>query len=438
MNAIRRAISGRVLSGVEAFFFARRSAWPFGLMRATWAGVALIFLLRQWFDVTAFYSDDGFLPRDLVYLVTRDDWRFSILDYSGEVWYVWAWYITMLVAFACSMLGIAPRTSTIASFLLLSSFHERDAMTLGGGDTVLRNVGFILAIAPGIEAFSFSRLRRHYASWKKTKTLLPPVTMSAWPYRLLLWQMMVLYITSLWWKLLGDMWLDGTAVGAALHHSIFLNWPYGVINEFMPFAAYLTHATVFWEASWLLLLVPSTVWKWTNIPVKRLVLAGGLAFHGGIAVFMDVGVFPYVLFAAYLGLLDDGDRAWLKRLIDRRSALPIVVLYDGSCRLCRRSAFGLRIMDTFSHLHLVDFRNAAEKKKVAPHLDEAQLDLTMHILLPDDSVRTGFDAFRFLTWHLPTLWLAAPFLYLPGVSHLGRAMYAWVAQNRQKCAHDRC
>lgn len=430
MNALQRAIDG--------FFFARRSAWPFGLMRATWAGVALVFLLRQWFDVTVFYSDDGFLPRDLVWLVTRDDWRFSVLDYGGEAWYAWAWYLATLAAFTCSALGIAPRTSTIASYLLLCSFHERNAMTLGGGDTVLRNVGFIVAIAPGIETFSLSRLRKQYASWRKTRTTLPPATMPAWPYRLLLWQMMVLYLTSLWWKMLGEMWLDGTAVGASLHHSVFINWPYSVINEFMPFAAYLNHSTLVWEASWLLLLVPAAFWARAKIPMKRLVLAGGVAFHGGIAFFMDVGVFPYALLGAYLGLLDDGDRAWLKRLVDRRTVHPIAVLYDGSCRLCRRSAFALGMMDVFRHLKLVDFRDEAAKKKVAPHLHESQLDLAMHILLPDQTVRTGYDAFRYMSWHLPALWLAAPFLYLPGISHAGRRIYAWVAQNRQKCAHDRC
>jgi predicted DCC family thiol-disulfide oxidoreductase YuxK len=432
----------RYLDAIDGFFFARRSAWPFGLMRAAWAGVALFFLARQWVDVTAYYSDAGFLPRDLVYLVTREDWIFSVLSYNGEAWYAWTWYLLTLLAFACSALGIAPRTSTILSYLLLTSFHERNAMTLGGGDTVLRNVGFILAISPGIHAFSFHRLRLQYAEWRKHRKFLPKATMPAWPYRLLLWQLMVIYITSLWWKLLGDMWVDGTAVGASLHHLVFIRWPYEAINYLMPFAAYTDHATLAWEASWLLLLVPAFLWRRIpgigQLPIKRLVMAGGVAFHGSIAILMDVGCFPFAVGAAYLGLLDETDRAWLKHILDRRQVHPIAVLYDGSCRLCRRSAFALGMMDAFHHLKLVDFRDAEAKKKTAPHLHESQLDLAMHVLLPDQSVRTGFDAFRFMAWHLPTLWLAAPFLYVPGISHLGRRIYAWVAKNREKCTHDRC
>lgn len=432
----------KFLASIDAFFFARRGAWPFGLMRVAWASVALTYLLFQWKDVAAYYSDDGFLPRGLMGLVSREEWIASILTLDGGAGFAFALYLLLLLSLACSALGIAPRISTVASYVLLASFHERDAMTLGGGDTVLRNVGFILMLAPGIESLSFKRLRLQYAAWRSSRAILPPATMPAWPYRLLLWQMIVLYGTSLWWKLLGDMWADGTAVSAALHHKVFLNWPYGVVNLLMPFAPFITWATLAWEAAWLLLLVPRTT------VAKRVVLAGGVLFHGSIAFFMNVGSFPYALFAGYLGLLDDRDRAWLRRIVDRRQSHPIAVLYDGSCRLCRRSAFVLALLDAFSHLRLVDFRDAAAKKKTAPHLDESQLDLAMHILLPDlpgeasaksgGSVRTGFEAFRFLTWRLPALWPLMPLLYVPGVSHLGRVLYAWIAQNRRKCTHDRC
>lgn len=442
MKRLMDAIDGLVLSPIEGFFFARRSAWPFGLARIAWSAVALAYFVMQWKDIAAYYSDEGFLPRDMIWLASRSDWRISILSLSGEPSFAFSCYIALLVSLTCSMLGIFPRVSTIAGFLLMASFHERNPMTLGGGDTVLRNIGIIFAIAPGIEAVSLSRLRQQYAQWRKKRSLLPHVTMPAWPYRLLLWQMIVIYISSLWWKMMGNMWLDGTAVGAALHHSIFINWPYSFMNLFMSFTETATYLTLLWEASWLLLFVPAPLWNriplLRRVPIKRLVVLGGFLFHGSIAFFMDVGSFSYALMAGYMGLFDDGDRAWLKKVLDRRQIHPIAVLYDGSCRLCRRSAFGLAVMDGFDHLKLVDFRDAKKKNGVAPHLDESQLDLAMHILLPDQTVRTGFFAFRFMSWHLPALWLFAPFLYLPGVSHMGRFAYAWVAQNRRKCTHDRC
>ncbi len=443
-----------LLDTFDGFFFARRRAWPFGLMRIGWASVALAFFLMQWNDVAAYYSDSGFLPRDLVMHVTRQDWIFSALFFSGSEWFARVAYFIMLLSLVCMIIGIAPRISTVLSVLLMFSFHERNAMTLGGGDTVLRNVGFILMLAPGIQALSLWRAIHQWKHWKTARVLLPALTMPAWPYRLLLWQMIMIYGSSLWFKLLGQMWLDGTAVGAALHHLIFVKWSYDVLNFLMPIAPFITWATLVWETSWLLLLVPRSFAQLVagpklQFPMKRIILIGGVLFHGSIAFLMDVGSFPYALLAGYMGLLDDRDRAWLKRILDRKQTHPIVVLYDGSCRLCRRSAFVLALLDTFSHLHLTDFRNDAARKEVAPHLDESQLDLALHILLPDrrpgeasaksgQSIRTGYDAFRFMAWHLPLLWIAAPFLYLPGITHLGRQIYAWTAKNRTKCTHDRC
>lgn len=430
------------LSVIDQFFFARRSAWPFGLMRIAWAGLALTFFLRQWPDVVLYYGDDGFLPREFLHIASRQSWVFSILRYGGSDGYVWTWYALLLLSLMCSMLGVAPRTSTIVSYVLMASFHERNSMTLGGGDTVLRNIGFILAIAPGMQALSVSRVRQQWHAWNIARTLLPRITMPTWPYRLLLWQIIVIYGSSLWWKLLGSMWRDGTAVGAALHHMVFLKWPYAVMNELMPFAESINDATLFWEATWLLLLLPTPLWQRIPalgaFPLKRFILVGGIFFHGGIAFFMDVGCFSYAMIASYLGLLDDADRAWLTGVIKRHTVHPIIVLYDGSCRLCRRSAFGLAILDTCSHLQLVNFRDSAAKKQVAPTLRESELDLAMHILLPDTSVRTGFDAFHFISRHLPLLWPLAPFFSVPGAASIGRRIYARIAQNRQKCAHDHC
>lgn len=427
-----------IFTTIDNFFFAKRAAWPFGLMRIGWAAVTLAFMLFQWADIDAYYTNAGFLPEQFIGTETRNAWALSLLHISGNKEFVWALFGLLLAALTSTVLGVFPRISVVISVVLLFSFHERTPLVLGGGDTVLRTIGFILMIAPGISALSLSRLRAQYVHWRKKRTLLAPLTMPAWPYRLLLWQMIVLYGTSLWWKLQGTMWLNGTAVETALHHPLFADPTVTVLEPLMFLAPFITWAVLAFEAVWILLLIPQNIWKRLRIPLKRIILIAGVLFHGSIALFMDVGSFSWAIVAAYLGLLDASDRAWLKHLIDRHAVHPIIVLYDGSCRLCRRSAFGLALLDTFKHLHLVNFRDTDARKKVAPHLSESQLDLAMHILLPKQRVKTGFNAFRYASWHLPALWPAAPFLYLPGISHLGRRVYAWVAKNRQKCTHDHC
>lgn len=440
------------LRAIDGFFFNRISAKGFGLMRIAWAFFAGAFLLMQWKDVTFFYADSGLVTPRMMDLYIRSSNHFTILDWVNQPLAVFCLYLILLIVLFCMMIGFKTRWMTIASVLLLFSFHERNGFILGGGDTLLRDIGFILMIAPNISAFSLDRLQLQWQQWSKTRKLLPDPTISVWPQRMLLWQMIALYATSLWYKLLGDMWINGTAVEATLHHPIYARWTTGFINHLMPLVGTADYLALFWQGAWLLLLIPT--WftdllppQLPRIPLRRILIIGGLFFHGGILLFMDAGVFSLAVWTAYLGLLRDEDFSWLKKIINRspksKSLSPIIVLFDGRCGLCTRSIFMLQNFDWLDHLAYVDFRDAKARTAIAPELTEAELDKSMHIIMPyvlspKSKVIKGFDAFRRMTWHLPALCITAPFLYIPGIPFIGRRIYAKIAANRKKCDHESC
>lgn len=428
---------------LEGFFFRRVSARGFSAMRAAWAFFTGAYLLMQWNDVAYYYSNAGILPDDLEWIFARDTWRFTVLEWVEQPAGVFCLYLVLLICLFCMMIGLWPRLMTVASVLLLFSFHERNPMVLGGGDTLLRNLGFILMIAPGIGGLSVTRLQMQWEEWKSTRRLLPPVTMPVWPWRMLLWQLIVLYGTSLWYKMLGTMWLNGTAVEATFHHPTFTRWPVQVMNLLMPAAGAGDYLALFWQGAWLLLLVPRGLTdllpaRVPRIPLKRLLIGGGVLFHGGILLLMDAGVFSFVLFTAYLGLLLDEDLAWLRKTARRFAGEPVTVLYDGHCGLCLRSVFGLRMLDWLGYLRYVDFRDDSLRSREAPGVTLASLDKAMHVRLPDGSYLTGFDAVRRMARSLPPLWPVLPFLWLPGVAPVGRRIYAKIADNRKKCDHEGC
>ncbi len=441
-------------AAIDRFFFARISATGFGLMRISWALWTFLYFLAQAPDLLRFYSDAGVLPRDLLFNITRDFSRFSVLEWNGSPLFVELTYGILMLSLFATILGIAPRFSMLLSALLAFSFHERMPLILGGGDTVLRHVGYILALAPGIHAVSVPRLLRQWRSWKATGATLPPVTMPIWPYRMLLWQMIIIYTASLWYKSLGTMWWNGTAVAAVLHHPVFSRLPKWAADAMSPFGTSADIATLFFHVLWTLLLVPRSVAallpRWVpRIPLKRAAILSGVLFHGQILLFMDAGSFSLMMITGYLGLLLDEDfdalRAMLNGRLLRRwkrvSADPdpkIAILYDGRCGLCRRSVFALRTIDNLHRLRPLDFRDSAVHKAVAPDISEAALDRALHIRFPDGRTLTGFDAFRALTWHLPVLWLPAPLFYLPGMAPVGRRVYARIAERRKRCSHEGC
>lgn len=435
---------------IQRLLFANIGATGFGMLRAAWAATAFSAMLAQWQDVVFLYSDRGLLPPEILSTMVRSSYRFSLLTTVGSPDAVVALYWLLLASLLCALVGLLPRVSTITATVLLFSFHERDPFILGGGDTVLRTIGFLLCIAPELRAFSLQRLPLQWRYWKAKRTLLAPLPMPAWPMRLLLWQLIVLYGTSLWFKISGTMWPHGTAVAAALHHPTFSHLPKALADLFAPITTTITLGVLIFHMGWVALLIPHEVTdllpaRVPRVPWKRTLLLGGLFFHGGILLFMDAGCFSLAILSAYIGLLTTEDFTAIREACNRRFRTPrgkktatIHVLYDGRCGLCLRSTFVLVLLDNLRRLTPVDFRNVAARRRVARDLQTRDLDRALHIRLPHQATYTGFDAFRVLARHLPALWVTVPFLYLPGVAPIGRRVYAHIASKRKQCRHGRC
>ncbi|MDA1292776.1 MAG: DCC1-like thiol-disulfide oxidoreductase family protein [bacterium] len=433
----------RIIAYLDRFFFEEVSATGFGLMRAAWAFTVLFYMLGSAGDVVRYYSDAGILPQELGYLVFRTEYRFTLLQYITDPSAVIALWSVFMFCLFFMMIGLWPKLMTIVSVLLLFSFHERNLQPLGGGDTVLRIVGFVLIIAPEVGAFSISRLKDQWSHWKKTGTYLRPLKTHIWPYRILLWQILIIYVTSGWDKLQGTMWMGGTVVEAVFHHTHFVKWPKEIMDGWTWFSPYACFYTLIFEFGWLFMLVPRDMWyvlpMWIRKhSIKRWLIAGSLGFHWGIFVFMDVGSFPLAMSTAYLGLLLDQDWDTFTRMANKRWKGKIVILYDGMCGLCRRSIFMVQLMDVLNRTKPVDFRDGILRSKHAPDITEADLDRAMHIKTPKGKYYKGFYAFRKLSWHMPSLRILTPLMYLPGVAPVGCMIYTKIAASRNRCAHGAC
>lgn len=430
-----------VLNGIlhygDRFFFRNVTASGFGLMRIAWAATVLLVFIGTAGDIVRYYSDIGIVPPEIGYSVFRSEYRFTLLDVFGDPTAVVAlWSLFMLCTFFM-MIGLWPRLMTTISVLMLFSFHERNLQPLGGGDTVLRSLGFILLVAPEISAFSLSRLELQWQHWKQKGELLPKLKMHIWPYRLVLWQVMIIYITSGWDKLQGTMWQGGTVLDAVFHHTHFVRYSLETMNQWVWMSPFVSLYVLTFEFTWLLLLIPKDMWSvlplWIRRhSLKRWLIIGGLLLHWGIFTFMSVGSFPYAMTVAFIGLLLDEDFTVLKKLYPVSNIQsPISILYDGNCNLCRRSIFALQLLDFLDRLQFVDFR------KNPMGIAEEDLDRAMHVV-SGDRVWKGFDGFRAITWHLPALLWMSPLLYISGVAPIGRKIYAQIAARRNRCADGVC
>ncbi len=111
-----------------------------------------------------------------------------------------------------------------------------------------------------------------------------------------------------------------------------------------------------------------------------------------------------------------------------------VVIYDGDCVFCRAGVQRLHQLDfggkRLSFLSLHDPRVASRY----PGLSHDELMSQMYVIDQRGGQHGGADAVKYLSRRLPTLWLAAPVLHIPGTARLWRWMYHQVAKRRYQIA----
>ena len=113
-----------------------------------------------------------------------------------------------------------------------------------------------------------------------------------------------------------------------------------------------------------------------------------------------------------------------------RIDLNMLILYDGNCKLCRRTMSLFRSLNWTGGLTFV---NALDPKEVSAHgvdwLDAKETLKNMHVV-EGDRVWIGFYGYRALSRHLPLFWPILPFLYVWPVPRFGKKVYRTVADMR--------
>ena len=111
-----------------------------------------------------------------------------------------------------------------------------------------------------------------------------------------------------------------------------------------------------------------------------------------------------------------------------------VFYYDGGCGFCTSVVRVLTRVDLFHRITWIPYQSL---ERPPEGLSWEDLDRSAYLETGRGGNREGFQAFRGLTLHLLPLWPLAPFLWLPGVPHLGTAVYRWIARNRYRVSQCR-
>jgi len=123
------------------------------------------------------------------------------------------------------------------------------------------------------------------------------------------------------------------------------------------------------------------------------------------------------------------------------SPRTLIVLFDGGCPVCRRTVRTLRRLDWFEHLQFADATDESVRHRVAPSLTLDVAMRQMHVVDSRNRLYGGYAAQLQIGRRLPALWLTSVLGSLPGVKHIGSAVYRVIAANRRRqgvCSDELC
>jgi hypothetical protein len=195
----------------------------------------------------------------------------------------------LLVAAVALTLGWRTRVAAVVVVVLLLAIQRRDPWVLNSGDLLLRELAFFVALMPAGETWSLDA-RRRGASRDR----------APWALRLVQLQISGLYLFSVWAKVRGHTWNEGTAVGIALQLEDLQRFalPASVTTS-LAVSAVLTYSALAVEASLAFGLWLPRLRYW--------VMTAGVGLHLGIEASLLIGWFSLAVIASYVVFVPPGD-----------------------------------------------------------------------------------------------------------------------------------
>lgn len=213
---------------------------------------------------------------------------------------LWCFAVLACVLF---ILGAAYRVASVALVFALVELEACQPVR-DGIDALLHIVLAVLAVSGANGAWSLD------AWWRRRRGKRTP-TVPAWPRYLLFLQVIWVYVSAGHQR--GHTWGPGgrfTAIGDVLGDPHFARFMPGSLAVLYPLTCVATIVTMLFELSSPLILL----WTWFELRPTRggrsgefarryhlrwVWLAVGASLHVGIALSMNLGIFPYGMFALY-------------------------------------------------------------------------------------------------------------------------------------------
>lgn len=401
-----------------------------GLFRICLGSLLISELCYRWSYARLLFSNDGVLPNHFSLFAPMGQDLFSIYHVFSTVQEVHVAFALTLLVFGCFTVGYRTRLFHILSAILITSLHSRNLFTENGGSVVTHALAIWTVFLPLGRCFSVDAVRRsmkavHEQSAAELNRREPeqvtPFVSIVVAGLLLQWSVIYFFNcvhktgvgwqnhSAIYWFLYQDRIVTGLGVWAREHV------PYGVF-------ALLTRMTLIVEGLLAFILLVPFWQKW----LRRMAFLLALCLHGNIALLSRLGPFSYVMVIFFLLLFGQEELDFLGRWFGRQ-ARAVTVIFDADCGICLWTCRLLKRLDPWQRLTFV---GNDELTRLPAGLDPKLCETSVVVVDAQGAFSLEEKAVRRVLRALPFGIVLAWWLYVPGLSQLGRYLYRSIAANR--------
>lgn len=284
------------------FFFVPQPTESMAMFRILWCSMLFIYFLFDINNIENIYGPHAVLSMQTVQNQFPQT-HLNLFNIFGNSYsFLYFFFGIYGLALIASILGFYTRISLITVLCCMVTLHHRNIWVTSSSETLMRIMTILLVCSPCGHTLSIdSILGQKYKKFYREKDWAP------WALRLMQIQLSVVYICTVWQKLKGETWFDGTAVYYATRFESMKNLPVPYLLDSLALLKLMTWGTLVMELSLGIL-----VWiKEFRIPV----IIMGILFHLGIEYTMCIPFFEWamiILITLYVTPLEV--RAWISNL----------------------------------------------------------------------------------------------------------------------------
>ncbi|OQW50857.1 MAG: hypothetical protein A4S09_11060 [Proteobacteria bacterium SG_bin7] len=281
----------------DDFWFGNKDFYCLSLFRVVFGLILLVMYSFRHIDVSFYFLDSGFLPRDLIHFVLPEFYRPPIMWFPKSDIGIVILHSCYLAGLVVMILGVFGRWFQVLLLAIHLMFIFRNPTVIYGADIVSSFWLFYLCLVDARQNWSILNFFKNKGDTGKLEKARPiSDLLNSAAIRLFQIQLCIIYGYTGMEKLKGAPWWEGTALWnvvansqlALMDFSFVLRWPLVIIIG--------TYFTLIFEIYFPALVWPKKIRMW--------VLLAGVLLHIGIAITMGLVFFSAVMVASYILFLE--------------------------------------------------------------------------------------------------------------------------------------